>query len=111
MKADADGTAADNLTPFSDVTARVWASERRAEGRAYIDALVAAGFPKERMQVTADLTTVGNPVESLQFSIAWGGEECLIGQVGPSTGAPVTTVMPQLAGGRCLIGATRPIDW
>lgn len=63
------------------------------------------------MQVTADLTTVGNPAESLQFSIAWGDDECLIGQVGPSTGEPVTAVMPQLAQGRCLIGETRPIDW
>lgn len=107
----ADGTAAENLPLFEAVTARVWASDGRAEGRAYIDALVAAGFAKERMQVTADRTTVGNPVESLQFSVAWGDEDCLVGQVGPSTGDPVTVVVPQLAEGRCLIGKTRPIDW
>ncbi|MFE6994869.1 DUF6993 domain-containing protein [Microbacterium sp. NPDC057659] len=107
----ADGTAADNLPLFAEVTARVWSSGRRAEGRAYVDALVAAGFPRDRMQVTADETTVGNPVESLQFSVAWGDAECLVGQVGPSTGAPVTAVLPQLAEGRCLVGETRPIDW
>lgn len=107
----ADGTAAENLPLFEAVTAQVWASQDRAEGRAYIDALVAAGFPKDRMQLTADRTTVGNPVESLQFSVAWGGDECLVGQVGPSTGDPVTVVVPQLAEGRCLIGKTRPIDW
>lgn len=106
-----EGAAADNLPLFAQVTAQVWGSDRRVEGRAYIDALVAAGFDRERMQVTADLTTVGNPAESLQFSIAWGDDECLIGQVGPSTGEPVTAVMPQLAQGRCLIGETRPIDW
>lgn len=106
-----DGTAADNLPLFAAVTAQVWASEQRAQGRAYVDALVAAGFDKAAMQVTADETTVGNPVESLQFSVRWGETECLIGQVGPSTGQPVTTVTDQLAEGRCLIGATRPIDW
>lgn len=106
-----DGTATDNLPLFSEVTERVWVSEQKHEGRAYVDALVDAGFDKERMQVTSDATTVGNPVESLQFSVAWGDEECLIGQVGPSTGEPVTKVMPQLAEGRCLVGVTRAIDW
>jgi hypothetical protein len=106
-----EGTAADNLPLFAAVTAKVWASPDQVKGRAYVDALVAAGFAKDRMQVTADRTTVGNPVESLLFSVAWGDKECLIGQVGPSTGDPVTEVMPQLAEGRCLIGETRPIDW
>lgn len=106
-----DGTAEDNLPLFTAVTQQVWASEQRAAGRAYIDALAAAGFDKAAMQVTEDITTVGNPVESLMFSVRWGEDKCLIGQVGPSTGEPVTTVMDQLAEGRCLIGNTRPIDW
>ncbi len=63
------------------------------------------------MQVTQDQSTVGNAAESLQFSVRWGEESCLIGQVGPSTGAAVTAVMPQLAEGRCLVGNTRAIDW
>ncbi len=63
------------------------------------------------MQVTPDTSTVGNPAESLQFSVRWGEKECLVGQVGPSTGEPVTTVMSQLAEGRCLVGETLPIDW
>ncbi len=106
-----DGTAEDNLPIFTAVTDQVWATEQRAEGRAYIDALVAAGFDRSQMQVTEDLSTVGNPAESLQFSVRWGDSECLIGQVGPSTGDPVTAVMDQLSEGRCLIGTTRPIDW
>ncbi len=76
-----------------------------------MDALVGAGFDRAAMQVTQDATTVGNPVESLQFSVRWGETECLVGQVGPSTGEPVTAVMPQLAEGRCLVGTTRAIDW
>ncbi len=106
-----DGSAEDNLPIFSAITGQVWASENRASGRAYIDALIASGFDRTAMQVTQDLTTVGNPVESLQFSVRWGEDECLIGQVGPSTGEPVTVVVDQLAEGRCLVGNTRPIDW
>ncbi|MFT4156547.1 MAG: hypothetical protein QM630_01245 [Microbacterium sp.] len=106
-----DGTAEDNLALFTAVTAQVWATDQRGSGRAYIDALIAAGFERETMQVTQDKSTVGNPAESLQFSVRWGDDECLIGQVGPSTGQPVTAVMPQLANGRCLIGETRAINW
>lgn len=107
----ADGTADDNLPLFAAVTGEVWASDQRVSGRAYIDALTAAGFDRAAMQVTQDVTTVGNPVESLMFAVRWGDTECLVGQVGPSTGEPVTVVMPQLAEGRCLVGATRAIDW
>ncbi|OAN41030.1 hypothetical protein A4X16_01575 [Microbacterium sp. H83] len=89
----------------------MWASDQRGSGRAYVDALTAAGFDRAAMQVTQDATTVGNPVESLQFSVRWGDADCLVGQVGPSTGEPVTAVLPQLAEGRCLVGTTRAIDW
>lgn len=105
-----DGTAEENLPLFTAVTEEVWASKDKAKGRAYIDALVAAGFDKSAMQVTKDKSTIGNPAESLQFSVLWG-DECLIGQVGPATGDPVTVVMPRIEGGTCLIGETRPIDW
>lgn len=105
-----EGTAADNLPLFAAVTAAVWASEDRAEGRAYVDALTAAGFDKAAMQVTRDSSTVGNPAESIQFSVRWG-DECLVGQVGPATGDPVAVVVPVLAEGTCLVGETRPIDW
>lgn len=105
-----DGTAADNLEVFSAVTASVWNSDARVSGRAYVDALVATGFDKGSMQVTEDVSTVGNPAESIQFSVRWG-DECLIGQVGPATGEPVAVVVPVLAEGTCLVGQTRPIDW
>ncbi|MFK0401267.1 DUF6993 domain-containing protein [Microbacterium sp. NPDC090225] len=106
-----DGSADDNLPIFTQTAQGVWDSEQRGEGRAYIDALVGVGFDKAAMQVTNDQSTVGNAAESLQFSVRWGDSDCLIGQVGPSTGQLVTQVMPQLAEGRCLIGTTRAIDW
>jgi len=105
-----DGTADDNLPLFAAVTAAVWGSADKASGRAYIDALTAAGFDKAAMQVTRDTSTVGNPAESIQFSVRWG-DECLMGQVGPATGDPVVDVLPGLAEGTCLVGETRPIDW
>ena len=107
----ADGSAEDNLPLFAAVTGNVWKSANKSEGRAYIDALQKAGFDREDMQVTEDRTTVDREVESLQFSVAWGKNSCLVGQVGPSTGDPVTMVMDQLDDGVCLLGETREIDW
>lgn len=105
-----DGTAEDNLPFFASIVATVWAGPENASGRAYIDALTAAGFDKSAMQVTHDQSTVGNAAESIQFSVLWAGE-CLVGQVGPATGQPVAVVLPAVGDGTCLIGQTRPIDW
>ncbi|MEZ3161318.1 hypothetical protein AB1K54_12370 [Microbacterium sp. BWT-B31] len=105
-----DGTASDNLPFFTQVVQSVWATPDQVSGRAYIDALVAAGFDKSAMQVTQDDSTVGNAAESILFSVQWG-QECLVGQVGPATGEPVAVVLPALAEGGCLIGTTRAIDW
>ncbi|WP_258318026.1 DUF6993 domain-containing protein [Microbacterium sp. SGAir0570] len=105
-----ESTAADNLPLFTQVMNQVAESSDSVAGRAYIDALVAVGFDKSVMQVTADRTSVDDPVDSLQFSVLWAGE-CLVGQVGPSTPAPTAMVLPELPSGGCLIGQTRPIDW
>lgn len=105
-----EGTAEENLPFFTSIVEAVWATPEQAQGRAYVDALTAAGFDKGAMQVTQDLSTVGNPAESIQFSVRWG-DECLIGQVGPATGAPFTTTAAVLEPDLCLIGQTRPIDW
>lgn len=105
-----EGTADDNLPLFTSVMQQVAAGPESVAGRAYVDALVAAGFDKSAMQVTADRTSVDNPVDSLQFSVQWGAE-CLVGQVGPSTPAPTAVVLPELPSGGCLVGQTRPIDW
>ena len=65
---------------------------------------------KGAMQVTPDESTIGNAAESIEFSVRLG-DACLVGQVGPSIGNAVTTVLPGLSSGGCLIGQTRPIDW
>lgn len=105
-----NGTAAQNQPIFTQVVQTVWSGPDQVAGRAYIDALSAAGFDKGSMQVTSDETTIGNAAESIEFSVRVG-DECLVGQVGPSIGDPVTAVLPGLSTGGCLVGQTRPIDW
>lgn len=105
-----EGSAADNLALFREVVETVAEQNDAVEGRAYIDALVAAGFDKSAMEVTHDRTTVDNPADSIQFSVLWQGE-CLVGQVGPSVPNPTAVVLPELPDGGCLVGATRDIDW
>lgn len=104
-----DGTAADNLPVFASVIDAVWMSGTPLQGHAYIDALAAEGFAKADMERTADLSTVGEPAESIQFSVRWAGE-CLVGQVGPGFDAPVSIVAPLLDEDTCLVGATVPIE-
>lgn len=106
----ATSEASQRLPLFTQTVASVWTGPNPVSGRAYIDALTAAGFDKAAMQVTADQSTIGNAAESIEFAVRIG-DECLVGQVGPSIGDPVTAVLPGLAAGGCLIGQTRAIDW
>lgn len=97
------------LAKFSRLNRRTIQRHRPPDGRAFIDALVAAGFRKTAMQVTEDRTTIGLPAPSVQFSVLWKGV-CLIGQYGPSSGGYQAVIAPPVAG-KCLIGTTRRIDW
>lgn len=105
-----DLSAAENLAFFDSVNQAVVAADPNAGGRAFIDALVAAGFDKAAMQVTADRTTIDEPADSVQFSVAFQGE-CLVGQYGPKSGGYHGAVRSMLGTGTCLVGQTRPIDW
>lgn len=104
------GTAAQNLPYFDQVNKATIAANPGAEGRAFIDALVAAGFTKSDMQLTPDTTTIGLKANSIQFSVQFG-DTCLIGQYGTDAGGYNSTTSATLATGGCLIGQTRPIDW
>ncbi|MGK9147312.1 hypothetical protein KXS11_06780 [Plantibacter flavus] len=104
-----EGTAAENLPYFDAVNAATLAANPAAGGQAIIDGLVAAGFPKPEMEVSFDTTSIGDPADSIQFAIRWQGS-CILGQNGPATGYH-SEVVSMLDTGRCLVGATRPIDW
>ncbi|WP_127793633.1 hypothetical protein [Agromyces sp. LHK192] len=103
-------SATENLAFFDHVNQGVIAADANAGGRAFIDALVVAGFDKAAMQVSRDETTIGEPADSVQFAVAFQGE-CLVGQYGPKSGGYHGAVRPALGTGGCLIGQTRPIDW
>ncbi|MFE5671882.1 DUF6993 domain-containing protein [Agromyces sp. NPDC056523] len=105
-----DGSATDNLPYFDAINRAVIDADAGAGGRAFVDALVAAGFEKATMEVTADATTIGDPADSIQFSVRFG-EGCLIGQYGPRSEGYHSGVGSALGTGDCLIGETRPIDW
>jgi hypothetical protein len=75
------GSAADNRAFFDFVNDRTVAANPQPVGRTFIDALVAAGFAKADMQVTADKTSINLTPGSIQFSVRMG-KECLVGQFG-----------------------------
>ena len=105
---DLGGTAGSNQPYFDDTNNALIAQGGALDGRAFIDNLVTAGFPKAAMEVTPDRTTVNAQADQLQFSVRINGA-CLLGQYGG--GEYSSSVGPQLSDGRCLIGTTRPIDW
>lgn len=104
------GSAEENLPFFDQVNRATLAANPEALGREIIDGLVAAGFDKSTMQVGSDTTTLGRPVDALEFAVRWG-DQCLLGQNGPTVGGYHSTVSPALNSGGCLVGSTRPIDW
>jgi hypothetical protein len=105
---DLEGTAADNVEYFDAVNAELIAAGGTLDGRAFIDNLIAAGFPKSDMEVTSDVTAINGAADNIQFAVRLNGG-CLIGQYGNVGYASTTASL--LATGRCLVGQTRLIDW
>jgi hypothetical protein len=103
-----NGTAGQNQAYFDQVNAAHIAAGGTLDGRSFVDSLVAAGYPKAAMELTPDRTAAGNGADNIQFSIRLNGT-CLIGQYG-NVGY-VSSALPILTTGNCLVGLTRPIDW
>ena len=104
------GSAADNLRYFNFLAAAVTKANPAADGRAYVDALVAGGFDRNTIEVTYDRTQADLAADAIQFSVRIAGE-CLIGQIGPATDGFHSVVAPVLSTGLCLVGSSRQIDW
>ena len=105
---DLDGTASGNKDYFDAVNTELIQAGGSLDGRAFIDNLVSAGYPKSDMEVTSDTTPNGNAADNIQFSVRLNGT-CLIGQYGNVGYGSTTSAL--LSTGRCLVGQTRPIDW
>ena len=104
------GTAIQNKPYFDYVNRQTVALTPNPAGRAFVDALVAAGFDRAAMQLTPDTTAADLTADSIQFSVQVG-EQCLIGQWGTGSQGYRSTVAPVVTGIGCLIGETRAIDW
>lgn len=101
-------SVSEELASFDEANQALIAKGGTLSGRAFIDNLVAAGFQRSAMQLTADTTTVGLKADNIEFSILIGSQ-CLIGQYGVVGYA--STVQPELATHDCLIGSTKSINW
>ncbi|KZX22689.1 DUF6993 domain-containing protein [Rathayibacter tanaceti] len=105
----AGGTAEQNLPVFDRTLRDVAEADPQVAGSAVVDALVAAGFPRDSMQRTADETSVGLDADSVQVAVKLG-DSCLVGQYGPRSGGVRAVVAAPIATGACLIGRTVPVD-
>lgn len=104
-----DGDAQDNKAFFDWVLTPVATEGQKNPGKALVNALVRAGFPKKKMQVTPDLTKTQLEADSVIVAVRID-RSCLIGQ--RTKGAEYfSTIEPALKTGGCLIGTTRKIDW
>lgn len=100
-----DGTAEDNKEYFDIINWELISSGAPLSGGAFIENLVAHGYPRENMEVTPDRTAINEPADNVVFSIRFG-ETCLLGQWGNI--GYTSAVADVLATGRCLLGTARP---
>ncbi|PPI37997.1 MULTISPECIES: DUF6993 domain-containing protein [unclassified Rathayibacter] len=103
------GTTEQNLPVFEQTLRAAAEPDPEVSGSSVVDALVAAGFSRESMQLTADETSVGLDADSVQVSVKLG-ESCLIGQYGPKSGGVRAVIAAPIATGACLVGRTAPIQ-
>jgi len=106
------GSAEENL-PYFDATLRAYAqSDAPLEGVPIVDAVVAAGFDKNNMQVSFDESKTGHTADSMYVAVRID-QSCLIGQLVAADRSYVAVTEPAVGPDKnvCLIGETRPIDW
>jgi hypothetical protein len=100
-----EGTASDNQVFFDRLNRELIDAGGATGGAAFIDNLVAHGYPRENMEVTPDTTAIGIGADNIVFSIRFG-ETCLLGQWGNIGYTSLVTEV--LSTGRCIVGTARP---
>lgn len=101
------GSATDNRPYFDTVMLDLLARSTQPTSLEIVDTLVAAGFPRESLAVTADTTRVGDPADSILVAVLIEGD-CLLGQV--AGGSFRSEEAPVLGTGACLVGRTLSLD-
>jgi len=104
----APATASDRLPDFDAANRKLLATVPTPSGQQIVENLVAAGFVKADMEITPDTTIGKEAAGSIQFSVRVNGG-CLIGQTGEAGYNAIAA--PLLGTGKCLVGATRTIDF
>ena len=99
------GTAQENQAFFDKVNL-AFASSGGSGSLGIAENLVAAGFRKQDMEVTADHTSIDLVADSIVVSVRLKGE-CLIGDF--QTNSYKSIIAPLLGTGGCLIGTTVPL--
>lgn len=105
---DPTGDAAANLAYFDFVNRNLLAGVPTPSGQQIVESLVAAGFVKADMEITPDVTVGREAAGSIQFSVRINGS-CLVAQTGEAGYNALAA--PLLGTGKCLVGATRTIDF
>ena len=104
----AGGTAGQNRPYFEFLLTGLLATDSQPTSQTIVNTLANGGFDKASMEVTADITPVGQRADSILVSVKVD-DQCLIGQV---IGSELTTQLTDVLGtGRCLVGRTLSIDW
>jgi hypothetical protein len=104
-----EGDAQDNKAFFDWVLLPVATDRQANPSRAMVNALVRAGFAKNKMQVTPHLTKTNLDADSVIVSVQIK-RSCLIGQRSADR-EYFSTIETVLKTGGCLIGSTLEIDW
>jgi hypothetical protein len=95
------------LGKFDAANKQIAASTASPTDAQIVSALVAAGFAKSAMEITADQTTIGRHVDSIEVAVKVG-PTCLLG--GFNGNAYSSETAPVLSTGKCLVGNTAPIS-
>jgi hypothetical protein len=102
------GTAGQNRPYFDFVLTAMLERNPRPSSQTVVNSLVAAGFDKAAMEVTADITPVGQFADSILVAVQIDGQ-CLVGQIIDEQ--LLSELADVLGTGRCLVGRTLSIDW
>jgi hypothetical protein len=105
---DGRGSAADNLPIFDAVNRATLAAHPDADGTTVTQALIAAGFPRSSMQVSASKTSANLTPGSISVGVRVG-DCCLVGQWGSAVDGYHSAVTTPLSTGACLVGGTAPV--
>lgn len=102
------GSAQDNAPVLQGVLERlVVDTGARPVGRSISSAAIQAGFDAAAMELTADVTPLGNATDAISLAVRIQ-DECIVAELRGTN--VMTIVTPVLSTGRCLVGATVSLD-